>query len=121
MHLGDLAQTFCFSSSANFKCLFSSFPPVEAKKCSTSCFCSSVADPYEATRMGNSCIQYIDKTYGDFVGLDMWNAQSPLSEDCLYLNIWTPRHSPAADDHTPNARRSRAKKAVMVQNSVTAV
>lgn len=21
----------------------------------------------------------------------MWNANTPVSEDCLYLNVWTPR------------------------------
>jgi len=59
--------------------------------------------------MGNSCIQYIDKTYGDFIGLDMWNAQSPLSEDCLYLNIWVPRQ-------TSDTVNATSKKAVMVQS-----
>jgi len=81
------------------------------------CFWTLVADPYEATRMGNSCIQYIDKSYGDFIGMDMWNAQSPLSEDCLYINIWAPRHHSSSDtaaaaaDHTSDAH---SKKAVMV-------
>jgi len=63
--------------------------------------------------MGNSCIQFIDKTYGDFIGMDMWNAQSPLSEDCLYINIWVPRHTTAAND-TSSADATKSKKAVMV-------
>ena len=69
--------------------------------------------------MGNSCIQIIDKTYGDFIGMDMWNAQSPLNEDCLYINIWAPRWTSAADNATSNADNTNSKKAVMVQ-SVTA-
>jgi len=60
--------------------------------------------------MGNSCVQYIDKTYGDFIGMDMWNAQSPLSEDCLYLNIWVPHSQPAAS----TANSTQSQKAVMV-------
>ena len=73
-------------------------------------FCAfAYTDPYNAMTMGNSCIQYIDKTYGDFIGLDMWNAQSPLSEDCLYLNIWVPRQ-------TSDTVNATSKKAVMVQS-----
>jgi len=64
--------------------------------------------------MGNSCIQFIDKTYGDFVGLDMWNAQSPLSEDCLYLNIWAPRRNDRRSDTGSNAATTNSNKAVMV-------
>ena len=41
--------------------------------------------------MRNSCIQWLDTTFGDFPGSDMWNAKNPLSEDCLYLNVWVPR------------------------------
>ncbi|CAI5443238.1 unnamed protein product [Caenorhabditis angaria] len=28
----------------------------------------------------------------DFHGSTMWNANTPMSEDCLYLNIWTPKN-----------------------------
>ena len=61
--------------------------------------------------MGNSCIQNIDRTYGDFIGMDMWNAQSPLSEDCLFINIWVP-HQTSASNTTASAQ---SRKAVMVQ------
>jgi len=61
--------------------------------------------------MGNSCIQNIDKTYGDFIGLDMWNAKTPLSEDCLYLNIWVPRQTAAAK---ATSSSTKSQKAVMV-------
>ena len=68
-------------------------------------------DPFDATTIGNSCIQPIDTSYGDFIGTDMWNAKSPLSEDCLYINIWAPRQTAAADNTTSS---DAVKKAVMV-------
>ncbi|XP_013383940.2 acetylcholinesterase isoform X2 [Lingula anatina] len=49
---------------------------------------------YEAFEYGNSCIQFLDETYGDFKGSNMWNAQNTLSEDCLYMNIWVPHPRP---------------------------
>ncbi|CAH1800627.1 unnamed protein product, partial [Owenia fusiformis] len=45
---------------------------------------------YNATSYRNSCFGYIDETFGDFKGSDMWNPKNPLSEDCLFLNIWVP-------------------------------
>jgi len=59
-------------------------------------------------------MQLIDKTYGDFVGMDMWNAQSPLSEDCLYLNIWVPRAATTAIGSS-----NSTNKAVMVHTLLT--
>jgi carboxylesterase type B len=35
-------------------------------------------------------MQYLDTKFGNFPGSDMWNAKNPLSEDCLYLNVWVP-------------------------------
>ncbi|XP_032064796.1 cholinesterase-like [Thamnophis elegans] len=46
----------------------------------------------EATRFGNSCPQT------DIPGLpdkDIWVANTPLSEDCLFLNIWAPHPRPS--------------------------
>jgi len=77
------------------------------------------ADPYDAMTMGNSCIQFIDKTYGEFVGMDMWNAQSPLSEDCLYINVWVPRQT--TDNDTHNAAATEPRKAVMVGYKVQTI
>ncbi|PAV56196.1 hypothetical protein WR25_09512 [Diploscapter pachys] len=31
-----------------------------------------------------------DTYFGDFYGSQMWNANTPLSEDCLYLNVFVP-------------------------------
>lgn len=45
-----------------------------------------------ATRLPASCFQVSDTYFGeDFRGSTIWNANTPLSEDCLYLNVWVPR------------------------------
>ncbi|XP_046425473.1 acetylcholinesterase-like [Neodiprion virginianus] len=42
----------------------------------------------------NSCVQILDTVFGDFPGATMWNPNTPLSEDCLYVNVVTPRPRP---------------------------
>ncbi|XP_019741631.1 acetylcholinesterase-like [Hippocampus comes] len=44
----------------------------------------------DATNYANSCYQIPDTFYPGFRGAEMWNPNTKLSEDCLYLNIWTP-------------------------------
>lgn len=46
------------------------------------------------TELSNSCVQIIDTVFGDFVGSTMWNPNTPLSEDCLYLNVVVPKPRP---------------------------
>ena len=45
-----------------------------------------------ATTLPNSCYQVPDEFFGDFYGSDMWNPTTPVSEDCLYINVWVPRN-----------------------------
>ncbi len=55
--------------------------------------------------MKYSCMQFLDTTFGDFAGSDMWNAKSPVREDCLYLHVWVPHP------------RKNNKRAVMVREN----
>lgn len=43
-----------------------------------------------ATSPPNSCVQIVDTVFGDFPGATMWNPNTPLSEDCLYINVVVP-------------------------------
>lgn len=45
----------------------------------------------DATNFPNSCYQMPDTAFPGFKGVEMWNPNTPLSEDCLYLNVWSPR------------------------------
>ncbi|PNF29354.1 Acetylcholinesterase [Cryptotermes secundus] len=49
---------------------------------------------YNATKMPNSCVQIIDTVFGDFPGALMWNPNTALSEDCLYINVVVPKPRP---------------------------
>ncbi|XP_057694977.1 acetylcholinesterase-like isoform X2 [Corythoichthys intestinalis] len=45
---------------------------------------------FDATNYANSCYQIPDTLFPGFRGAEMWNPNTKLSEDCLYLNVWTP-------------------------------
>ncbi|NP_001303634.1 acetylcholinesterase-like isoform X1 [Cimex lectularius] len=47
-----------------------------------------------ATRLPNTCVQIIDTVFGDFPGAIIWNPNTQLSEDCLYLNVVVPKPRP---------------------------
>ena len=49
----------------------------------------------ETTKKPNTCYQIIDTMFGpDFWGSNMWNPNTDLSEDCLYINIYVPKPRP---------------------------
>jgi acetylcholinesterase len=45
-------------------------------------------------KLPNSCIQIKDTMWEGFHGSEQWNANTKLSEDCLYLNVVVPRPHP---------------------------
>ena len=48
----------------------------------------------ETTKKPNSCVQVKDTMFPGFLGSEMWNANTQLNEDCLYLNIAVPQPHP---------------------------
>ena len=78
-----------------------------------------------ATALPASCYQKPDTAFGEFYGSTVWNSPTPLSEDCLYLNVFAPRRpgsggggqGPRAEagDAAPRRRgRRRRRLPVMV-------
>ncbi|XP_020844468.1 cholinesterase [Phascolarctos cinereus] len=55
---------------------------------------SNWSDIWDATKYSNSCYQNIDDSFPGFPGSEMWNPNTELSEDCLYLNVWVPAPKP---------------------------
>nr|AXF92896.1 acetylcholinesterase 1b [Caligus rogercresseyi] len=43
-----------------------------------------------ATQPPNSCVQIDDTMFPGFDGTEKWNANTPISEDCLYLSVTAP-------------------------------
>ncbi|KAL3102721.1 hypothetical protein niasHS_001283 [Heterodera schachtii] len=44
----------------------------------------------DAMTLSTTCYQGRDTYNESFWGSEMWNANTPISEDCLYMNIWAP-------------------------------
>ena len=55
-------------------------------------------DILDATSLPNACIQLNDSTFEGFKGAEVWNPNTKVSEDCLYLNVWAPRSDPSFEN-----------------------
>jgi len=66
------------------------------------------------TTLPSSCFQKPDREFGDFYGSTVWNSPTPVSEDCLYLNVFVPRRAadrgPRAETSGTAARRRRRRR-----------
>ncbi|XP_076311232.1 acetylcholinesterase-like isoform X1 [Tachypleus tridentatus] len=51
-------------------------------------------DIFNATQKPKTCFQISDTFFGNFSGTKMWDPNTPLSEDCLKLNVWVPHQKP---------------------------
>jgi carboxylesterase type B len=51
-------------------------------------------DILNTTKLQNTCYQLRDEIYPGFWGTELWNPNTEVSEDCLYLNVWTPHPKP---------------------------
>jgi len=69
-----------------------------------------------ATTLPASCYQKPDREFGDFYGSTVWNSPTPISEDCLYLNVFVPRRagSTVQLDATAAAARRRRRRRLTV-------
>ena len=46
----------------------------------------------DAVTPPKACPQTPDEFFGNFSGSQHWNPNTDISEDCLYLNVYTPRN-----------------------------
>ncbi|CAG2068154.1 unnamed protein product, partial [Timema podura] len=66
----------------------------------------------DATILPNSCYQERYEYFPGFEGEEMWNPNTNISEDCLYLNLWVPERIRIR--HSGESSRERPKVPMLV-------
>ena len=69
-------------------------PPVGDRRFRAPVKAKSWTGVRDATKRPNTCVQIVDTMFPGFSGSEMWNPNTPQSEDCLYLNVAVPRPYP---------------------------
>lgn len=67
----------------------------------------------DATKLPNSCYQERYEYFPGFQGEEMWNPNTNISEDCLYLNIWVPQHL-RIRHHLDKSKHERPKVPILI-------
>ncbi|EFO85614.1 CRE-ACE-4 protein [Caenorhabditis remanei] len=91
--LGDIRGTEFFFLSKKIRTFFGvpfAEPPVEEFRFRKPREKKQWKKVFDATKPANACFQTRDNYNTSFWGSEMWNANTQISEDCLYLNIWAP-------------------------------
>lgn len=65
-------------------------PPVEALRFRKPLPMDKWHGPLDVTRLPPACVQERYEYFPGFQGEEMWNPNTNVSEDCLYLNVWAP-------------------------------
>lgn len=68
-------------------------PPVEALRFRKPVPVESWHGVLDATRLPAACWQERYEYFPGFAPEEMWNPNTNISEDCLYLNVWAPVHA----------------------------
>lgn len=67
-------------------------PPVEGLRFRKPVPVESWHGVLDATRPPQACVQERYEYFPGFQGEEMWNPNTNVSEDCLYLSVWAPIH-----------------------------
>uniref|UniRef100_A0A1A9WHS6 Carboxylic ester hydrolase n=1 Tax=Glossina brevipalpis TaxID=37001 RepID=A0A1A9WHS6_9MUSC len=79
----------------------------------------------DATKLPATCVQERYEYFPGFSGEEIWNPNTNVSEDCLFINIWAPakariRHGRGANGGEHNAKnqdQDHGQHGIMAQNS----
>ncbi|XP_015603325.1 acetylcholinesterase [Cephus cinctus] len=67
-----------------------------------------------ATTLPNSCFQERYEYFPGFEGEEMWNPNTNVSEDCLYLNVWVPQKTRLRHKGTEPFGMDKSKVPILV-------